>query len=383
MTRRLNLLTDVTGIGVGHADDEARGSGVTAICCAAPMLAAAHCCGGAPATRETDLLYEDGLVERIDAVLLCGGSAFGLAAADGALEALEKHNRGFATRTGRVPIVPAAALFDLFETTSKRADYRSLGRHALERAHANFAQDFALGNVGAGRGARAGEFKGGVGSASATFSRNLAGDSTTSDATATNAAVTVGALAVVNAFGSPAYADLSALRAWWLEQDDEFGGLAPAQDTKDTSPAERMAGASSSHRSALLADKKAVREHTTLCLIAFDCALSKSALKRIAKASTSALAIALHPSQTLFDGDIVFALSTASSSESSHEFYSPAPSPAFLQACEQHACETLARAIAKGVWYGESTPCAQSFCDARRERDAQILHRKSPRKKSS
>ena len=337
-----NLLTDVAGLGVGHADDEARGSGVTAICCAEPMLAAAHCCGGAPATRETDLLYGDGLVESIDAVMFCGGSAFGLTAADGALEVLQKHNRGFSTSAGRIPIVPAAALFDLFETTSTRTDYKGLGSQALEHALTNFSQSFALGNVGAGRGARAGAFKGGVGSASAKFSCD-------------NFTITTGALAVVNAFGSPAYADLSALRAWWLEQDGEFGGLTP---DKSTPRSERKAFLSPQKNSALLACKKAVREHTTLCLVAFDCALPKSSLRRIAKAATSALAIALHPSLTLFDGDIVFALSSARRS--------PPLSPALLQACERQACETLARAIAKGVWYAESTPRAQSFRDTRR-----------------
>ena len=343
--RWLNLLTDVAGLGVGHAEDAARGSGVTAVCCAAPMLAAAHCGGGAPATRETDLLYEDGLVESIDAVLFCGGSAFGLAAADGALEALEQHDRGFATSKGRVPIVPAAALFDFLETTSTRADYRKLGRHALEDALTNFSQSFAQGNAGAGCGARAGKLKGGVGSASARFSCN-------------SFAVTVGALAVVNAFGSPAFADLSALRAWWLEKDGEFGGLFPDKNTPRIEKEDTLRTTTP----ALLADKKVARENTTLCLVAFDCALPKSALRRIAAACQGALGVALHPSLTLFDGDIVFALSNA------HHKSTPLPalSPALLQACEQQACETLARAIAKGVWYAESTRGVRSFRDARR-----------------
>ena len=358
----LDLLTDVTGLGVGHAADLSCGSGVTAVCCLEPMVAAAHCCGGAPATRETDLLYQDGLVEKVDAVLFCGGSAFGLAAADGALEVLEKHKRGFATSAGRVPIVPAAALFDLFETTSettpkttsKRADYRALGAQAVERAQHALATNFALGNAGAGLGARAGGFKGGVGSASANFSHD-------------SFAITVGALAVVNAFGSPAYADLSALRAWWLEQGDEFGGLAPDNDTAQTEAAFRN-NTSRSHASVLLSDKTVVRKHTTLCLVAFDCALPKSALRRIAKVCASALALALHPSLTLFDGDIVFALSSARQS--------PPLSPALLAACEQKACETLARAIAKGVWCAESTPMVQSFRDARR--DAMRKGKKKP-----
>ena len=345
MTHRLNLLTDVTGIGVGHADDLSLATGVTAIACIPPMCAAAHCCGGAPATRETALLGQDGLVNNIDAVMLCGGSAFGLAAADGALEVLEKHGRGFQTSAGRVPIVPAAALFDLFETTTKRPDYRTLGRLALERALTNESRTFALGNAGAGRGARAGTLKGGVGSASTTFSND-------------QGAITTGALAVVNAFGSPVYPDLSALRAWWLERNDEFGGFAPennknrAERKEDTSPPS----------SALLTKKASLREHTTLCLVAFDCALPKAALKRIAQASTSALAIALHPSPTLFDGDIIFVLARPPSPSD------PPPSPVFLQACEQQAVETLARAIAKGVWYGESTASAQSFRDARRQK---------------
>ena len=347
--RQLDLLTDVEGITVGHAEDEARKTGVTAICGEKPLLAAVHCCGGAPATRETDILHQDGLVEKIDAIMLCGGSAFGLNAADGAMDALGKKNKGFLTSAGHVPIVPAAAIFDLYaKKTPEHVDYRTLGRRAVENATKNFQ----LGNFGAGIGARAGPFKGGVGSASTKKSK-----------------LTVSALAVVNSFGSPAFENLSAFRAWEFEEAGEFGGLTPNKINA------KKIKKNTEKKQKLVPEQNKMREHTTLCVLAFNCALPKSALRRIAAAAQSALAIAIYPSLTLFDGDIIFAISSAKTKLSL--------TPERLELCERLACKTLARAIAKGVWYAEGTKGIKCFRDARNDAQDDNIHGARAHKQTS
>src|SRR5690348_13036423 len=161
-----NLITDVAGILVGNAEDGPCITGTTVVLAEAPAVAAVDVRGGAPGSRETALLDPATLVERVDAIVLSGGSAFGLDAAAGAMEALAAAGRGFAIRDVRVPIVPAAILFDLAfpgrAAWTGEPPYRRLGRDAF--AHAG--SGFALGNVGAGRGAKAGRLKGGLGSAS-------------------------------------------------------------------------------------------------------------------------------------------------------------------------------------------------------------------------
>jgi L-aminopeptidase/D-esterase-like protein len=160
-----NLLTDVAGIKVGNADDPRLKSGVTVILCEEPAVAAVHVMGGAPGTRETDLLSPEQTVEHIDAVVLSGGSAFGLDAASGVMDGLAAMGRGFAVGPVRVPIVPAAILFDLINGGDKNwgnaAPYRALGRKALDAA----GKDFAIGTAGAGSGAPTATHTGGLGSA--------------------------------------------------------------------------------------------------------------------------------------------------------------------------------------------------------------------------
>src|SRR5215211_4669790 len=186
-----NLLTDVPGVKVGHADDAKLASGVTAILFDEPAVASADVRGGAPGTRDIDLLQPDETVERIDSVVLSGGSAFGLDAPSGVQAWLREQGRGFAIGNIRVPIVPGAILFDLINGGNKDwgrfPPYRDLGYAAA----ANAGLDFALGNTGAGLGATTVNLKGGLGSASATMR-----DGTT-----------VGAIVIVNAVGSVTIGD--------------------------------------------------------------------------------------------------------------------------------------------------------------------------------
>jgi D-aminopeptidase len=162
-----NLITDVPGVKVGHGTDLRLGSGSTVVVFDQPAVASIDVRGGGPGTRETALLDPAQTVEGIDAVVLSGGSAFGLDAASGAQAWLKEQGRGFAVRTARVPIVPAAVLFDLLGAGDKEwgrfPPYRELGYEASASA----AEDFALGSIGAGAGTTTVSFKGGVGSASA------------------------------------------------------------------------------------------------------------------------------------------------------------------------------------------------------------------------
>src|SRR5215468_599767 len=248
-----NLITDVAGVVVGHADDARLASGVTVIVFEEPAVAAVDVRGGAPGTRETDLLEPHRTAERIDAVVLSGGSAFGLDAGAGAQALLRERGRGFAIGDVRVPLVCGASLFDLLNGGDKNwgrfAPYRDLGYSAA--AHAG--KTFVLGTAGAGFGATTITLKGGVGSASAV----------------TRDGHTVGALAAANACGNVNVGSSAHFWAAPFEQDKEFGGLGfPAQV-----PPEALS---------LLRKGRSVGESTTIAIVATDAALTKAQTQEIA-----------------------------------------------------------------------------------------------------
>ena len=304
-----NLISDVTGLRVGNADDAGLRSGTTVLTADAPFAAAVHVMGGAPGTRETDLLAPDKLVEAVDAIFLSGGSAFGLSAGDGVMAGLRAMGRGFAVGDMRVPIVPGAIVFDLLNGGDKNwtdNPYPALGRTALETA----AEDFAIGTAGAGTGAMTARLKGGLGSASAVLDSDI----------------TVGALVVVNALGS---ATVGESRHFWAapwEMDAEFGGAGPARDFDpgfEPKPAKRLG------------------EATTIAIVATDAKLSKPQLQRLATAAHDGMARALLPSHTPFDGDLIFAVSTGARAMAE---------PTLDTFALGHAAAScLARAIARGV----------------------------------
>jgi len=277
-----NLITDVAGLDVGNAEDGAAGTGVTVILCPPEgAVAAVDVRGGAPGTRETDALDPVSLVDRANAIALSGGSAFGLDAAGAVQQWLAGEGRGFDTGVARIPIVPAAILFDLAgpgdNTSPPDGLYRRLGTAACHSA----GPDFALGNAGAALGAVAGPVKGGLGSAS-----TACGES----------GITVGALAAVNAFGSPLTPDGRALWAAPFELAHEFGGAAApsaATGAGYTTKRSRFPGG-----------------NTTLAVVATDAALSPAQTGRLAIMAQDGLARALRPAHTPFDGDTVFALAT-------------------------------------------------------------------------
>lgn len=308
-----NLITDVAGLKVGNAEDRRLKSGSTVLLGEEPFLASYAVMGGAPGTRDTDLLEPDKTVEAIDALVLSGGSAFGLDAASGVMDGLRAAGRGFAVGPVRVPIVPAAIIFDLTNGGAKDwADnpYRALGRRAYEAA----GEDFALGSAGAGTGALTGTLKGGLGSASLVLPSG----------------VTVAALAVANAIGSATVPDRPHFWAAPFEVDDEFGGLGPCPDVIPLAvPVSRKREA------------RAAQGNTTIAIVATDAVLTKAQCKRLAVSAHDGLARAIVPAHTPFDGDLVFAVSTGKQ---------PLSDPAEEGVLLGHAASlALARAIARAV----------------------------------
>ena len=307
-----NLITDVEGVRIGHAEDAKLASGVTAIVFDEPVAASVDVRGGGSGTRETALLDPAQTVEGIDAIALSGGSAFGLDAASGVQALMREKGRGFRVRDARVPIVPGAILFDLLNGGHKgwerHPPYRELGYDAARDAGA----EFSLGSVGAGLGATTANLKGGLGSASAR----------------TKAGATIGALAVVNAFGSVTVGDQPHFWAAPFEQDGEFGGRGVAADISQTDLDLRAKGLAP--------------ENTTLAVVATDARLSKAQCHRLAVMAQDGLARAIYPVHTPLDGDVVFAVATGRK-DLADPIYS-------LAELGMVAANVLARAIARGVY---------------------------------
>jgi L-aminopeptidase/D-esterase-like protein len=314
-----NLITDVAGLRVGNASDEKLKSGVSVVVCDVPAVAGVQVLGGAPGTRETDLLEPHNSVDTVNAITLAGGSAFGLDAASGVQAALRERGVGFRVRDNVIPIVPAAIVFDLANGGDKDwgryPPYREMGFDAVQAA----AQDFAIGTVGAGAGCLTSGLKGGLGSASTVLDNG----------------VHIGALVAVNSTGS---VTVGRGRHFWaspFEIGDEFGGLGyPSPIQADA-------------RKILLKyrDKHA---STTIAVIATDAVLTPAAAKRLAIASHDGFARAIWPTHTPADGDLVFALATGTSGKAlSHD-----------DAIDLYAAAgaTMARAIARGVHAASATP---------------------------
>jgi D-aminopeptidase len=318
-----NLLTDVPGIKVGHAENLALGSGTTAIIFDAPAAASIDVRGGGPGTRDTALLDPALTVEGIDAITLSGGSAFGLDAASGVQAFLRENGRGFLVGTAQVPIVPAAILFDLLNGGDKDwgrfPPYRDLGYAAASVA----GHDFGLGSVGAGTGATTVTCKGGIGSASAQ----------TADGH------TIGALAAVNAVGSALVGDGPWFWAAPFERDGEFGGRGWPSPFPQAALEPRAKGGPG--------------ENTTLVVVATDAILSKAQANRVAVMAQSGMSRALYPVHTPLDGDVVFAASTGRR---------PLSDPVLgMVSLGTMAANVVARAIARGVFAAKALPFPEAL----------------------
>lgn len=317
-----NLITDVAGLRVGNAQDAAVKSGVTVLTADAPFAASVHVMGGAPGTRETDLLAPDKSVAAVDALVLSGGSAYGLDACSGVTDGLRAAGRGLRLARALVPLVPGAILFDLLNGGEKdwaENPYRALGRAALAAA----GPDFALGTSGAGTGALAAMHKGGLGSASLVLP----------DGTV------VGALVAANPVGS---VTTPGERHFWaapFEMDGEFGGAGP-----DPSPGQ-CAPLVSAKAAALFGEGPGA--NTTIAIVATDRALTKPQCHRLAVAAHDGIARAVVPAHTPSDGDLVFGISTGTGLPASDSE---------LAMIGHAAALCLSRAIARAVYEARPAP---------------------------
>lgn len=322
-----NTITDVDGILVGQSSDKKARTGVTVILPETPSVCAVDVRGGGPGTRESDALAPETLVDRIDALTLSGGSVYGLAAADGVAAALGAQGRGFTLIPQEgvpvSPIVPAAILYDLANGGDKawgqKPPYQALGEKAL----ANASRAMSLGRVGAGTGAQAGAYPGGLGSASFI----------------TEEGWQIGALAAVNSFGSPYMVCQKTGRripwAWPFEQGQEFGGVVPQGDEQiATLPPDMKTGSPAG-------------ANTTLAVIAINAALSPVEAKRLAIMAQDGLARSIRPVHAPTDGDVVFAMATGGKTVSE-------PMPLFLTKAGSLAADCLARAVARGVFAAQN-----------------------------
>ncbi|MFA6264715.1 MAG: P1 family peptidase [Pseudolabrys sp.] len=313
-----NLITDVDGLRVGHAHDEKLASGTTVILFDRAVTASIDVRGGGPGTRETALLEPAQTVEAVDAIVLSGGSAFGLDAPSGTQAYLREQGRGFRIREAVIPIVPGAIMFDLLNGGDKNwgrfPPYRDFGYEAARTASA----DFALGSVGAGLGATTVNFKGGVGSASAK----------------TPAGITVGAIVVINAVGTAVVGDGPHFWAAAFEQNGELGG--------------RGLPARLSEGDLALRAKGGPQENTTIALIATDARLNKAQCNRLAIMAQDGLARAIYPVHTPLDGDVVFSAATGAVA---------LPDPYYgLAELGMVAANVMARAAARGVYEATALP---------------------------
>lgn len=321
-TGPLNLITDIEGLSVGNAADKNLKSGATALICERAFTASAQVLGGAPGTRETDLLEPHNSVQGVDAIVLSGGSAFGLDAASGVQQWLRDQGRGFQVGPVRVPIVPAAILFDLINGGDKNwtgaSPYGALGLEAAQNA----ATDFTLGTAGAGYGAITAGLKGGLGSASSVLAPY---------------GVTIGALVAVNALGSTTIGDTHHFWAAPFELGDEFGALGYPVPFPENANDLRL-----KFRDHAISTEGA---NTTIAVIATDANLSKAECKRLAIAAHDGFVRALWPSHTPMDGDIVFSVSTGKVDirDKPH---------AFIDLCAA-AASTMTRAIARGIYQAQ------------------------------
>lgn len=305
-----NLITDVPGLRVGNAEDHRVKTGCSVLLGERAFTAAVSVMGGSPGTRETDLLAPDKVVQEVEALVLSGGSVYGLDAVGGVVDGLRAMKRGFAVHGLHVPVVPGAIIFDLINGGDKSWDqspYPALGRAALR----NVAESFEIGSAGAGFGATSETLKGGLGSASAVMENG----------------VTVGALVAVNPLGSVVVGETGQFWAAPWELDGEFGGRGVAQSYP--SAHEPLPG-------------KRLREATTIAIIATDAKLTQAQCQRVATAAQDGMARAIVPSHTPFDGDLVFAASTGERElgDGMNDIFT----------LGHVAATVLARAIARGVY---------------------------------
>lgn len=312
-----NSITDVAGVRIGHATDQSLKSGVTVLLADGPFTASVAVMGGAPGTRETDLLQPDKSVAEINALVLSGGSAYGLDACSGVADRLRAANTGFRVGQAVIPIVPGAIIFDLLSGGAQNwteNPYRALGQQAFDAA----SDTVELGSVGAGTGAMTARMKGGLGTASCLLPDGI----------------TVGVIVAANPMGS---VTTEGDRHFWaapFEQASEFGGLGP-------DPRAGLGGPPESRKALAMQGERA---NTTIAMVATDAALTKADCQRVAWMAHDGIGRACVPAHAPGDGDLVFAASVGTKTAS------------HLGVIGHAASLCLARAIARGVYHATPHP---------------------------
>jgi len=325
---KYNSLTDIAGLKVGHYTDKQAASGVTVMICAEGAVAGVDVRGAAPGTRETDLLDPMNLVDKVQAIVLSGGSVYGLAASDGVVRWLSKQGFGYPLDEIHVaPIVPAAVLFDL----GRGNDFippidDGWGWQACEAAHDG---PVLLGCFGAGTGAVSGAIKGGVGSASLVM----------------ESGITVAAMVAVNSLGSVVNPETGRIWESGLEVDGEFNGQGKRKICLPSHP------------------EQAPAKNTTIGIVATDAILEKTQAQKLAQMAQDGLARAIRPAHTMFDGDTIFCIATGKKRlpETPGVFVSP-----HAQAINEigHAgSNCVARAIIRGILAAETVKNYTAFRD--------------------
>ncbi len=311
-----NSITDIEGLSVGNAQDIDLKSGVTALICDKPCIASVAVHGGAPGTRDTELLSPKNTVETINGITLSGGSAFGLDAASGVQAWMRENNRGFEVGPVRVPIVPGAIIFDLINGGNKKwgrfPPYRDLGYEAAQNAKG----DFDIGTAGAGTGALVAGLKGGLGTASLKLDNGI----------------TIGALFVVNALGTPLMGNTKHFHAALFEKDNEFGGHGlPTKVPFDVDTVKFK-----------FRDMASDLSNTTIGIIATDAVVTKAEAERLAIAAHDGIARAIYPAHTPYDGDLIFSIASGGSGIK--------PKGDDWTEMSGHVANVTSRAIARGVY---------------------------------
>jgi L-aminopeptidase/D-esterase-like protein len=313
-----NLITDIPGLLVGNVHDAKLASGVTALIFERPAVASIAVHGGAPGLRDTALLEPEMHVGEIDALVLSGGSAFGLDSTGGVQALLREQGRGFFVGGINVPIVPGAILFDLLNGGDKAWGREPIYWHLGYQAAAAAKSDFLLGSIGAGYGATTVNLKGGLGSASCE----------------TSSGFRVGALVAVNAVGRATIGDGPHFWAAPYEQNGEFGGLGLPVSLPVDTLAFKIKGDGP--------------QNTTIAIVATDATLTKAEAKRLAIMAHDGMGRALRPSHAAMDGDTIFAASTCAAPN--------LPSLRDQTEIGTQAADCLARAIARAVFEAEALP---------------------------
>ena len=322
-----NLITDVNGVLVGSSEDKELCTGVTVIAGEKPFLAAVDVRGGGPGTKETDMLNLENSIGRADAIVLSGGSAFGLDASSEIQRLLRKDKKGYVVSDNIIPLVPSAVIFDLQPSKNYWENNQSIWKSLAKSAYRNLNKSFLLGSKGAGYAAKTATLKGGQGSASwkQEFSNGLE--------------YTVGSIVINNAVGNPLLNKGPHFLSGYLELENEFGGLGPSKEIFDE----------------VIRAKRLNKDfenqlNTVIGIVATDAPLTRNNLKRLAIMSHDGIARSIHPSHTPMDGDTIFAITT---NQIEDELNSPV-SKNDLTILGSRCSDCVARACNRAIYEAES-----------------------------